>query len=77
MSNVVDLDSVRNDVIYIEYEGEESRGVCINEVKIDFCNEHTMIQILDETQECKTDDFINLLIAYITLVKPELIKYDE
>ncbi len=77
MTNIIDLDSFRNDVIYIEYEGEGIRAVSIDNIKIEFLDDDTMIEVLDGCQVYKTDGFVNLLIAYLALVKPDLIKWDD
>lgn len=76
MSNIIDLDSYRNDVIYIEYDGEIG-GVTIDNIKIDFMDDSVMIEVLDGIQTISKDDFTNLIIAYLALERVDLLKFDD
>lgn len=74
--NIIDLDAYRDDVLYIEYDGKIG-GVTIDNIKIEFIDDGVMIDILDGVQMMDKDRFINLIIAYLALEKPDLIKWDD
>jgi len=76
MDNVINLDSYRNDVLYIEYDGKIS-GVTIDNIKIEFIDDSVMIEVLDGVQSISKDDFTNLIIAYLALERADLLKFDE
>ena len=59
--NIIDLDSYRDDVLYIEYEGKIG-AVTIDNIKIDFMDDSVMIDVLDGVQMMDKDRFINLII---------------
>ena len=76
MDNVIDIDSYRNDVVYLEYDGEIV-GVSIDNIKIDFTDDDVRVQVLDGSKDFDKDDFTNLIIAYLALERADLLKFDD
>ena len=76
MDNVIDLDSYRSDVIYIDFDGRIG-GVTIDNINIEFIDDSVMVDILDGVQMMSKDNFTNLIIAYLALERPDLLKFDD